>query len=593
MARLSLPVFAFICIALIAVPVAAAPPTALFSASPTNGPAPLNVSFTDASSDSPTGWAWYFGDEDYASKNWTRQTQDAGWYPRSRHSSVVLPDGSIVLMGGYSSGYLSDVWRSIDAGATWTRRTLFPGWSGREWHSSVALPDGCIVLMGGLSNGTPMNDVWMSSTKGITWSQKTANASWSCRLETAGIALPDGSIVLMGGRNGTLRLNDVWRSVDHGATWTQQTAAAPWSGRDGHTSVVLPDGSIVLMGGFSGGSFLSDVWRSTDSGVTWNRQTASAPWLANAWHTSGTLPDGSILLVGSYHGATSVSDIWRSSDKGVTWTQLPAAPWAPRVDATGNVLPDGSFVLMGGGGTGNDVWRLETASSSSRDPFHTYATPGNYTVSLRVRNPARYADTIRREYVTVTDGPVVLAVPPGSALPMDTDGDRLYDDVNGNDRKDFADTVLFFNQLSWIEANEPVPVFDYSGNRKIDFADVVWLFKNLDVPSVKTFTVTAVAVGPGAIMPSGTVEVQRGENVTFTLGVSGDVVTPHDTQSGWVVGNYVLVDPAVVPTPVPEPTGGYGGMYGPNTFTPSYSLRNVRANHTVYGCFYKAGYIIC
>jgi PKD repeat protein len=38
------------------------PPVALFSATPTNGVEPLNVSFTDASSNSPTGWAWSFGD---------------------------------------------------------------------------------------------------------------------------------------------------------------------------------------------------------------------------------------------------------------------------------------------------------------------------------------------------------------------------------------------------------------------------------------------------------------------------------------------------------------------------------------------------
>ncbi len=38
------------------------PPTAGFSASPTNGAAPLGVSFTDLSSGSVTSWAWAFGD---------------------------------------------------------------------------------------------------------------------------------------------------------------------------------------------------------------------------------------------------------------------------------------------------------------------------------------------------------------------------------------------------------------------------------------------------------------------------------------------------------------------------------------------------
>ena len=51
--------------------------------------------------------------------------------------------------------------------------------------------------------------------------------------------------------------------------------------------------------------------------------------------------------------------------------------------------------------------------------------------------------------------------------------------MNGNKRKDFADVVLFFNQMTWIAANEPVTAFDYNGNGRIDFADVVWLFNNL------------------------------------------------------------------------------------------------------------------
>jgi PKD repeat protein len=38
------------------------PPVASFTASPTNGAAPLNVTFVDTSSGSITGWAWAFGD---------------------------------------------------------------------------------------------------------------------------------------------------------------------------------------------------------------------------------------------------------------------------------------------------------------------------------------------------------------------------------------------------------------------------------------------------------------------------------------------------------------------------------------------------
>ena len=70
-------------------------------------------------------------------------------------------------------------------------------------------------------------------------------------------------------------------------------------------------------------------------------------------------------------------------------------------------------------------------------------------------------------------------VPGGAGVPRDPNNDGPYEDVNGNGRKDFADVVLYFNQMSWCEANEPVAAFDYDGNGRIDFADVTRLFNHL------------------------------------------------------------------------------------------------------------------
>jgi hypothetical protein len=73
----------------------------------------------------------------------------------------------------------------------------------------------------------------------------------------------------------------------------------------------------------------------------------------------------------------------------------------------------------------------------------------------------------------------LVPVPPQIVLPTDPDGDGKYEDVNGNGRKDFADVTLYFNQMSWIAANEPIAAFDYNGNGRIDFGDVVSLFNEL------------------------------------------------------------------------------------------------------------------
>ena len=104
------------------------------------------------------------------------------------------------------------------------------------------------------------------------------------------------------------------------------------------------------------------------------------------------------------------------------------------------------------------------------------ARPGLYRVNVR-NPPGSWVDSAVGFTVGATAA--VVTVPGGAGLPTDTNADGKYDDVNGNGRKDFADVVLYFNQMTWIAANEPVAAFDYNGNGRIDFADVVWLFNHL------------------------------------------------------------------------------------------------------------------
>jgi len=86
------------------------------------------------------------------------------------------------------------------------------------------------------------------------------------------------------------------------------------------------------------------------------------------------------------------------------------------------------------------------------------ATPGTYTVC--------YAH-------------VPVPLPGYSTPPTDPDFDCIYEDLNGNGRLDFADVVLYFNQMTWIAANEPVCPFDLNHNKRIDFADIVALFNEI------------------------------------------------------------------------------------------------------------------
>jgi PGF-pre-PGF domain-containing protein len=384
----------------------ASAPIADFGADATPGAFPLLVNFNDLSSNSPTGWAWYFGDEDFSGV-WTEIYLSERWSARSRHSSVVLPDGSIVLMGGLgiSYDYYNDTWWSIDNGANWTLMNSSAGWPSRHSFSSVVLPDGSIVLMGGVRTGSNYyNDTWRSIDNGANWTLMNSSAGWSARQGHSSVVLPDGSIVLMGGYVGATRFNDVWRSTDNGANWDLITSTPGWLARNGHSSVVLPDGSIVLMGGYSG-VYNNDTWRSNDNGANWTLMNSSAGWLSRHSFSSVVLPDGSIVLMGGANGGDYKNDVWRSTDNGSTWTEVnPSAGWTARYFHSSVVLPDGSIVLMGGGTASpkDDVWRLTTAGSSQQNPSHTYTEAGTYQVTLQAYNSEGYNSTIRTDYITVT-----------------------------------------------------------------------------------------------------------------------------------------------------------------------------------------------
>ena len=126
------------------------------------------------------------------------------------------------------------------------------------------------------------------------------------------------------------------------------------------------------------------------------------------------------------------------------------------------------------------AWEFGDGASSIRQhPAHVYARAGTFTVNLTARNAYGSTTLSRAGYVTVEPSRPLMVLPGSTALPRDLDGDGLYEDVNGNGRADFADVVLYFNQLSWIAANEPVEGFDCNLNGRIDFADVVWLFNHL------------------------------------------------------------------------------------------------------------------
>lgn len=130
-----------------------------------------------------------------------------------------------------------------------------------------------------------------------------------------------------------------------------------------------------------------------------------------------------------------------------------------------------------GDGQNSSGLETEAPNRTEQNPVHHYTHPGTYSVNLTVSNPQGDDTMIKAGYITVF-GPVI-PIQSMVLTPTDQNGDGKYEDLNGNGNPDFGDVVIFFNQLDWIEKNEPVDAFDFNNNGAIDFNDIVVLFNQL------------------------------------------------------------------------------------------------------------------
>jgi len=129
------------------------------------------------------------------------------------------------------------------------------------------------------------------------------------------------------------------------------------------------------------------------------------------------------------------------------------------------------------------TWTLNGTQVSDTESWSYTGSPADHgaIVRLKVSDTNPYsADTYHLWRIVITE-PLLGVVPlPGYVLPpTDPDKDGICEDLNANGRLDFADVVLYFNQMTWIAANEPVRAFDLNANGRIDFADIVALFNEI------------------------------------------------------------------------------------------------------------------
>ena len=225
--------------------------------------------------------------------------------PRTRHRSVLLADGTVLVTGGSNTqGRPLDSAEIVDPRTYRAQPIVARMGSARRDHTVTRMPDGRVVIVGGgLAGHRPIAGVEVYDPVAKTF--ETVCALEVARYEHSAVALDDHRLLVIGGRKGqyaadaldTIELLDLVEKRSYVVTRLRRP-------RGVHTAVALP-GSVpktaLIVGGGVGtageGTNLCERYA-----VEWT-ETKNAGLITHDRnnHTATLIPlDGSILITGGH-----------------------------------------------------------------------------------------------------------------------------------------------------------------------------------------------------------------------------------------------------------------------------------------------------
>jgi hypothetical protein len=332
---------------------------------------------------------------------------------RSNHAAVLLPNGNVMVVGGYANGnFLNTAEIYYSTAQVW--RPLSPMAQGRSQHTATLLQDGRVLVTGGGGVGGVSNTYEIYDPNLNQWTVY-ALLPLAVRMHTATL-LADGRVIVAGGNDGhweqdSFLIFNPKQNYPNGQ-WTYRdwiNSSGLWWPRQSHTATLLPNGSILAIGGAQaaahGGQSISQVdifTPSNDSWGAWGNLGGTPPKLSyidkygvrhvaqclstrRAYHTATLAPDGTVWVIGGYDGSlylnSSESHFYMGSPDAVsllqpstrlstvTATDLPVFDRGERLNVYGQRFLNVTEASGGGAGSGNSdhrhpIWILQGVDGS-------------------------------------------------------------------------------------------------------------------------------------------------------------------------------------------------------------------------------------
>lgn len=283
---------------------------------------------------------------------------------RSGHSATALPDGRVVLAGGYNGEYLASIEVFDPKHRAFT--SLGRLQTGRSGHTATLMPDGKILLIGGVGHGWTFLDSAELFDPATGRSELVGSLHAARESHTASL-LSDGRVLVVGGHRGRRAAMEVFAGSElyDPATRRFTPSGNLTTPRHKHDAVRLADGRVLVLAGADRTD--RNHFASTEIYDPASGTFSAGPTMAHTRYkiagTSVLLPDGNVLVPS---GASRVELLHVPSQRFFT---VPGHYPNALYFSTATLLPDGSVIIVGGYGEGVDssrgVWRYRAAADHS------------------------------------------------------------------------------------------------------------------------------------------------------------------------------------------------------------------------------------
>ncbi|WP_437572060.1 kelch repeat-containing protein [Sorangium sp. So ce542] len=252
-------------------------------------------------------------------------------HARFRHTATLLPDGTVLVAGGYPATARAE--RYDPTTGAWTEAA--PMNVARGGPAAALLSNGAVLVVGGVDGSYRVSSAELYDPVANTWA--FVSSMHRARGASSATPLMDGRVLVVGGADASPEVYDP--STD---TWTMRHLS--WDEGNGHTATRLPDGRVLVVHGVTN-PWLSRVHLFDPSSATWR----TGPHANCEFSGAELLADGKVLVTRCWadppradHSAAQLYD--PASD---AWSLAPSPPQAFGATMAAVRLADGRVLLTG------------------------------------------------------------------------------------------------------------------------------------------------------------------------------------------------------------------------------------------------------